>query len=50
MACEDSGSARCREGCGFLKVVVTIRKMSTTINTSISATMMTAGGGRRLRV
>src|SRR5580704_16047847 len=44
VACDDSGSARRSDACGFLKVVVTIKKISTTISTSIIATMMTAGG------
>src|SRR3984885_2960537 len=48
-ACVDSGSTRCSGG-ACLKVVVTSRKITSTISTSISATMMTAGAVRRLRM
>src|ERR1700679_1964922 len=43
----ESGRVRCSAGC-VLKVVVTSRKITSTISTSISATMMTAGVVRRL--
>ena len=45
--CEDSGSASFNAGC-CLNVVVTIRKISSTMSTSTNATMMTAGALRRL--
>ena len=48
LACEDSGSASFTAA-WFVNVVVTTMKMSTTISTSISATMMTMGGFRFLR-
>src|SRR5688572_4404633 len=49
LACDDSGSARRSAGC-CLNVVVTIRKISITMRISISATMMTVGAPRRLRM
>ena len=48
-ACVDSGNASFSAGC-CRKVVVTIRKISSTISTSISATMMIVGVERRLRM
>src|SRR5271170_2507537 len=48
LACEDSGSASLSADC-CLNVVVTSKKITSTISTSISATMMTAGVVRRLR-
>ncbi len=48
LACLDSGSASLSIGSNFLKVVVTIKKISTTNNTSMSETMMTEGGRRCL--
>ena len=47
-ACDDSGIASRSADC-CLNVVVTIKKISSTMSTSISATMMTAGVVRRLR-
>src|SRR5258706_10696943 len=46
--CEDSGRASFRADC-CLNVVVTIRKISSTMSTSTSATMMIVGVLRRLR-
>src|ERR1035437_8926631 len=46
-AWDDSGRESLRAGC-CLKVVVTIRKMSSTMRMSIRATMITAGACRRL--
>ena len=48
-ACDDSGNASRSAGC-CLNVVVTIRKISSTISTSTSATMMIVGALRRLRM
>src|SRR3974390_3018812 len=48
LACEESGSCSFNAVC-CLNVVVTSRKISSTMSTSISATMMTAGVVRRLR-
>ena len=48
LACDDSGSASFSADC-CLNVVVTSRKITSTMSTSISATMMTAGVVRRLR-
>src|SRR5437588_12796300 len=45
---EDSGNASLSADC-CLNVVVTSKKITSTISTSISATMMTAGVVRRLR-
>ena len=47
--CEDSGNASFNADC-CLNVVVTIRKISSTISTSINATMMIVGVERRLRM
>src|SRR5271154_858748 len=46
--CEESGSCTLSAAC-CLNVVVTSRKITSTMSTSISATMMTAGVVRRLR-
>src|SRR5579859_7071843 len=48
LACDDSGNCSFNAAC-CLKVVVTSRKINSTMSTSISATMMTAGVVRRLR-
>ena len=46
---DDSGSCSFSTG-RCLKVVVTIRKISSTMSTSMSATMITVGVDRRLRI
>src|SRR5438552_17433328 len=49
LACLDSGKVSFSMGSTFLKVVVTIKKISTTNSTSMSETIMTEGARRRWR-